>query len=74
MLKKQKNKKKVPVKAIALLIAMLCIIALFFSSIFFFDYSIGSSSNKSYEELEDWEKDNAKWAYYAQQAVNDANK
>lgn len=62
------NKEKTPVGCVVL---VLIIIAIFFGC--FSGGSSSSSSGKKWGDLNEQEKANARWAYYAQQAINERN-
>lgn len=62
-------KKEKLIKRLTVIFVIIALITGFFS--FGYPALKDAQSGRSWEDLEDWEKDNAKWAYEAQQAIDE---
>ena len=61
---------EIEVSAKGKVIAVVVLIVSFIALVSYFASSSGSSSGTRWSQLSDVEKDNARWAYNAQQAIN----
>ncbi len=67
--KKSSVKSKKKIKILTAIFLVIALVAGFFS--FGYPALKDSQSERKYEDLEDWEKENAKWAYQVQQEINE---